>query len=225
MLSLASLGLKGFPVFISPSTPERSERLAKMLASDGWCQIVLPTVTPSDLQVIWDGDVGRDQPLEVREKSTQERIMVWDSPLSSVRGSGESAKSSLFGNGNGVGGAHKVANAVFHLRALQCFSTRCHECVQGDVRAAAVFEDDVQYVEGATPSGGVRHLPALLEQTFELARSTLGVNKLHLAAAAPPPITRPPSSGAPLHAPCARVGAAAAPGAQRLAEPSRAGLL
>lgn len=133
-----------------------------MLAIGGWCQIVLPTVTPSDLQVIWDGEVGRDQPLEVREKSTQERIMVWDSPLSSVRGSGESAKSSLFGNGNGVGGAHKVANAVFHLRALQCFSTRCHECVQGDVRAAAVFEDDVQYVEGVTPAG-TAHTPHTLQ--------------------------------------------------------------
>ena len=74
-----------------------------------------------------------------------------------------SPHSSHFGNrGNGVGGAHKVANAVFHLRALQCISTRCHECVQGDVRAAAVFEDDVQYVEGVTPAG-TAHTPHTLQ--------------------------------------------------------------
>ena len=111
--------------------------------------------------------------------------MVFDEPMKSVMPQSDGTwRSTLFGRSLGLAAAHKVANAVFHLQALQCFARRCHPCVQGDVRAAAIFEDDVEYV--ASPAGGPHLLPTLLEETFSFLQEdnlTL-VNKLHLGAQA-----------------------------------------
>eukprot|EP00965_Chrysotila_dentata_P057051 1892642-Pleurochrysis_carterae.AAC.3 len=58
---------------------------------------------------------------------------------------------------SGLGAAHKVANAVFHLRALQCLAVRCHACVQ-NASFATVLEDDVEFVDGVSP-GSAEELP------------------------------------------------------------------
>ena len=51
---------------------------------------------------------------------------------------------------SGIGSAHKVANAVYHLQATRCFATGCHPCVVG-ASYAAILEDDVQFVDGVSP--------------------------------------------------------------------------
>jgi len=79
---------------------------------------------------------------------------------------------------SGIGSAHKVANAVFHLRATQCFATRCHPCV-ATAEYALILEDDSVFVPGISPGTPAR-FPQLVAAAAAQAYATLGANKLHL---------------------------------------------
>ena len=75
----------------------------------------------------------------------------------------------MHGN-SGLGAAHKVANAVFHLRALQCLAARCHPCVKS-ASSAVILEDDVQFVVGESP-GNFPAESSHAPMTVQLPRSS-----------------------------------------------------
>lgn len=196
-----------FPVFYSVSTPQRGARLRAWLdrGGDNWCRIELPPMHPQDFDVRWEPPVygspvriylspstnassaGPQQPLastawpqlRVGGASPDQPLFVLNAPYGNLRNQIE--KGHRVGRAkSGLGSGHKVANAYFHLRAIQCLAARCHPCLQRiGVHAAAVFEDDVEYVQGSSP-GDAATLPQLLHAAAAQTRARDGVTKLQL---------------------------------------------
>ena len=133
-----------FPVFYSPSTPDRASRLAAWLsaAAGDWCHALLPPVFPQDFAVTWSPTA--DSPVRMANSTTGDSLFIVRPPfgrlgkqMETVLRLGRSPRNIE----SSFSAAHKVANAAFHLRAQQCFAARCHPCVASpDVLWAAIFE-------------------------------------------------------------------------------------
>jgi len=196
-----------FPVFYSVSTPQRGARLRAWLdrGGDNWCRIELPPTHPQDFDVRWEppaygspvriylspsanaSSAGPQPPLastawpqlRVGGTSTDQPLFVINAPYGNLRNQIE--KGHRVGRAkSGLGSGHKVANAYFHLRAIQCLASRCHPCLQRiGVHAAAVLEDDVEYVQGSSPAEAAT-LPQLLHAAAAQTHARDGVTKLQL---------------------------------------------
>lgn len=135
-----------FPVFYSVSTPQRGARLRAWLdrGGDNWCRIELPPMHPQDFDVRWEPPVygspvriylspstnassaGPQPPLastawpqlRVGGASPDQPLFVLNAPYGNLRNQIE--KGHRVGRAkSGLGSGHKVANAYFHLRAIQ----------------------------------------------------------------------------------------------------------
>ncbi|EOD15159.1 hypothetical protein EMIHUDRAFT_124330, partial [Emiliania huxleyi CCMP1516] len=158
------------------ASAQRGARLRAWLdrGGDNWCRIELPPMHPQDFDVRWEPPVygspvriylspstnassaGPQPPLastawpqlRVGGASPDQPLFVLNAPYGNLRNQIE--KGHRVGRAkSGLGSGHKVANAYFHLRAIQytprhtrrCLAARCHPCLQRiGVHAAAVFE-------------------------------------------------------------------------------------
>ncbi|EOD11120.1 hypothetical protein EMIHUDRAFT_104883 [Emiliania huxleyi CCMP1516] len=221
----AALALVGGNCSIQGLTDASRPRGARLRAwldrgGDNWCRIELPPMHPQDFDVRWEPPVygspvriylspstnassaGPQPPLastawpqlRVGGASPDQPLFVLNAPYGNLRNQIE--KGHRVGRAkSGLGSGHKVANAYFHLRAIQytprhtrrCLAARCHPCLQRiGVHAAAVFEatpptarDDVEYVQGSSP-GEAATLPQLLHAAAAQTRARDGVTKLQL---------------------------------------------
>jgi len=162
------------PVFYSISTHERGLRLRRWLEqSTGWCHVQLPSFHPQDFELQWNGST--EAPVFVRAvEPPHKTLFVLRPPYGNLHNQIEKGHRRPR---SGIAAAHKVANAAFHLRALECFATQCHPCVK-EANIAAILEDDVDFVPGASP-GTASEFPALLASVMARVGRE-GVNKLHL---------------------------------------------
>ena len=176
---------RSLAVFTSPSNAVRAERLYRWLdRSSDWCHVRLPPVFPEHLHVVWeDPGAGAATPgpvfvynrTEFARKKGLGLMLAVHAPYGRFsKGSAGSAHTHKFG----IGSAHKIANAIYHLQATRCIADGCHPCVH-DATFAAVLEDDVQFVEGVSP-GTAELFPQLLARSMRNAMR-LGRNKLHLS--------------------------------------------
>ena len=174
-----------FPVFYSVSTPQRGARLRAWLdrGGDNWCRIELPPTHPQDFDVRWEppaygspvriylspsanaSSAGPQPPLastawpqlRVGGTSTDQPLFVINAPYGNLRNQIE--KGHRVGRAkSGLGSGHKVANAYFHLRAIQYTSP--HPPVQPSARASPLSPGfpprGLPVCIGASPRGATR---------------------------------------------------------------------
>ena len=137
------------------------------------CPIEMPTFTPQNVNVSWD-NTSRKAPVVISHNETT--VFKLYPPFGRME---KTLMKKAIPTRSGIGSAHKVANAVFHLYAIKCFADRCHPCVHG-ASFAVFLEDDVEYVEGVSPAS-FGEFPRLVQDAATDAFLQDGVVKLQLA--------------------------------------------